>query len=599
MRQQVMARFIVLTLAFLVWGGTCVAGETLPEGITWLTNHEDPVFASPHAVKGGVFRSAIASYPLTFRTVGPDSNGSFRSNIGANQMSLVALHPNTERIIPALATHWAFGDDKKTMYFKLDPRARWSDGVPVTAGDFAYTMEFMRSKDIVAPWYNRYYTEEIEKVIVYDDHTLAVVSTRAEPDLHLKLTISPTPRHYYGKIGKDFVGRYNWKIVPNTGPYQISSFKKGKEVVFTRKKDWWAKDLHYNKGRYNVNKVIFRVVRDFNTQWEYFRKGRFDTFRITYPKYWYRKSATEVVDKGYVERIWFFNDTRRPPQGFYLNEDREIFKDRNVRLAFAYAMNVDKVINKVLRGDYFRLKQAYQGYGEYTDETIEARPYDIDKVAEYMTASGWTRGGDGIWEKEGKRFSVEVSYSFDEITERLVVLKEEAKKAGVEIRIQKLDNSAAFKKFLEKRHDVAMMAWSTSFHPRYWQTYHSDNAHKPQTNNITNTDNKELDKYIDRYHNSLDEEERKVLSRKIQRMLHDQANFVPTMMVPYFRQAYWRWWRLPEPPGTKHSSDLFDPFGDSVLWYDKARHEETKKAMKKKKAFEPVTIIDETFKPKG
>ena len=67
-------------------------------------------------------------------------------------------------------------------------------------------------------------------------------------------------------------------------------------------------------------------------------------------------------------------------------------------------------------------------------------------------------------------------------------------------------------------------------------------------------------------------------------------------MVPYVREVYWRWWRLPDPPGTKHSGSLFDPVGDGLFWYDKELHEETKKAMKKKITFEPVTIIDETFK---
>ncbi len=594
-----MKRVCVWVMALLALGGAPLCAETLPDGLVWLTNNEDPVFASEKAVKGGVFISPIPSFPLTFRTVGPDSNSGFRSHIGANQMSLIGMHPNTENIIPELATHWAFGSDKRTMYFKLDPRARWSDGVPVTAEDFAYTLEFMRSKAIVAPWYAHYYSEEIERVIVYDDHTLAVVSTRAEPDLHLKLSITPTPKHFYGSLGSDFVARYNWKIVPNTGPYQIASFKKGKEVVFTRKKAWWARDLTYNRHRFNVNKVIFRVIRDFNTQWEYFKKAKIDTFRITYPKYWYRKSDTAVVNKGYVERIWFYNDTRRPPQGLYLNEDREIFKDRNLRMAFAHAMNVDKVIQKVLRGDYFRLNQAYEGYGVYSDETIRARGYDIARVTALMTASGWHRGGDGIWEKGGRRFSVEVTYSFDEVTERLVVLKEEAKKAGVELRLQKLDNSSAYKKFMEKNHDVAMMAWSTNFRPRYWQTYHSDNAHKPQTNNITNTDNKALDVVIDAYHDSLDAEARQGLSRKIQGMLHAQASFVPTMMVPYFRQAYWRWWRLPNPPGTKHADDLFDPFGGGLFWYDAARRDETKRAMKRGERFAPVTRIDETFRPGG
>jgi microcin C transport system substrate-binding protein len=72
-------------------------------------------------------------------------------------------------------------------------------------------------------------------------------------------------------------------------------------------------------------------------------------------------------------------------------------------------------------------------------------------------------------------------------------------------------------------------------------------------------------------------------------------------MVPYVRQAYWRWWRLPTPPGTKVSGDLFSPFDSStggLFWYDKELHKETKKAMKKGTTYPPVTIKDETFKMK-
>ncbi|MCK5350320.1 MAG: ABC transporter substrate-binding protein, partial [Desulfobacula sp.] len=141
----------------------------LPGNIKWMTNESDPVFSSEKAVKGGILHSAVTSFPMTFRVVGPDSNGSFRSAILDNQLSLINIHPNTDHIIPELATHWAFGDDKKTMYFKLSKEARWSDGKPVTAWDYAYTLEFMRSEHIIAPWYNDYYTKEIEAVMVYDD----------------------------------------------------------------------------------------------------------------------------------------------------------------------------------------------------------------------------------------------------------------------------------------------------------------------------------------------------------------------------------------------------------------------------------------------
>jgi len=189
---------IIIILILLLTSPVFLAktrAEQLPENLVWKTNNSDPVLSSNNAQKGGTLHLSILSFPMTFRVVGPDSNGAFRSAIINNQLGLIGIHPNTLNIIPEIATHWAFGKDKKTIYFKLNKNAKWSDGEPVTAEDFAYTLEFMRSKHIIAPWYNDYYTKEIEKVIIHDDYTLAVVSTKSVPDLHLKLSIIPTPNH--------------------------------------------------------------------------------------------------------------------------------------------------------------------------------------------------------------------------------------------------------------------------------------------------------------------------------------------------------------------------------------------------------------------
>jgi microcin C transport system substrate-binding protein len=573
----------------------------LPLNIKWVTNNEDPLFSSEDAKKGGVLRLSLLSFPMTFRTVGPDSNGSFVSAIRENELSLINIHPNTEEIIPELATHWAFDDDKKTMYFKLNKNARWSDKEPVTAWDFVYMLEFMRSKHIIAPWYNDYYTKEIDKVIVYDDYTLAVRSTKAKPDLYLTVAIKPVPAHYFKKLDKDFVHKYNWEIVPNTGPYAIADFQKGKSIRYKRKTDWWARDLKYFKNRFNVDHVIYNVIRDYNLQFEHFKKGKLDTFSLTIPEYWHAKSNISIFQNGYTEKIWFFNDTQQSAMGMWLNSDKKIFSDINLRKAFAHAMNIEKVITKVLRNDYFRLDHAYVGYGKYSNNEVKPRKYSIAAVESLMKQSGWERGNDGIWIKGSDRFSVEVTYGFEEHTPRLVVLKEEAKKAGIELKLQKLDMSATFKKFLEKKHDVAWMGWSTNLRPTFWSLWHSDNAHKTQTNNITNTDDPEIDTLIDQYRESLDAETRIDLSKKIQSKIYDQADFVPTFMVPYVRQGYWRWLKLPKFHGTKQSGSLFDPFGSStggIFWYDKTIHDETIKAMKNNEKFDPVTIKDENFRPK-
>ena len=84
-----------------------------------------------------------------------------------------------------------------------------------------------------------------------------------------------------------------------------------------------------------------------------------------------------------------------------------------------------------------------------------------------------------------------------------------------------LDPSTWFKKISESKHEAVVLGFSTGMRPRYWQSWHSENAHKPRTNNITNTDDPELDKLIDQYRNSLEEEERIRHSLQIQEMIHE------------------------------------------------------------------------------
>jgi microcin C transport system substrate-binding protein len=578
----------------------------LPQELTWVTNDVDPVFSSPDAVKGGTFNTAALSFPLTLRTIGPDSNGGFVSLIRGNQLLLTDIHPNTHNIIPSLASHWAYDEDGKTVYYKLNPAARWSDGKPITADDYMFTLEFMRSEHIVAPWYNNHYTEQILNVKKYDDHTISITGVIPRPDveLHFYYGISPTPRHFH-KLDENWVRDYNWKVEPNSGPYNISKVDKGKYIEFELKDDWWARDLKYYKNRFNVRKISVKVIRDFETIYRHFLRGEIDTFGLTLPSYWHDKSQGPEYENGYIVKRWFYNDVPQASSGLYLNMDNALLSDINIRYGLAHSMNIEKMISNVLRGDYYRLHNKDTGYGEYTNKSIRAREFDLEKAEEYFEKSGWQeRGDDGIRVKNDRRMSFTITYSTDVHSNRLVFLKEEAKKAGVELNLELLDGTSAFKKFLEKKHQIAWMGWSTGIRPQYWGGLHSDNAHKPQTNNITNTDDPELDEMIDQYKNGTEVEKRIELAHQMQQKVHDIGAYIPTYMVPYLREAHWRWMQLPEVPGTKWSNALFDFTATTsnlgtiggLFWIDEKKKEETLQAMKDDRTFEPLTLTDETYK---
>lgn len=579
--------------------------RSLPPNIKWRSNDTDPVFADPNAKPGGTLRTYDLSFPLTLRTVGPDSNDSFRTYLLANHMELTYFHPNTRRPIPGLATHWAYGEDKKSIYFRIHPKAVWSDGIPVTAMDFAFSLEMMRSKHIVAPWYNEHYSTKFDRLAIFDDHTFAILSRdRHGPfDLHFVLAqgFHPKPRHFH-KLDEHWVRDYNWKTEPNTGPYRIAKIEKGKEIVFERKKDWWAGDLKYFKNRYNVDRIVVTVIRDQNMAWEHFRKGQLDGFSISLPQFWHEKAKGEIFDKGYVHKLWFYNDRPQPEYGMWLNQDVDLFKDREVRLGFQHAMNIDKVIKTVLRGDYLRLNSNAEGYGKLTNKNIKARPFDLKLSGEHLDRAGWSRRGpDGIRVKDGRRLCARVSYGNPAHTERLVVIKEEAKKAGIELTLQLLDSAAAFKTMLEKKHEIAYSGWSAQDKPEYWGQYHSANAHKPQTNNFSNTADPGLDRLIEAFRAEFDEDKQGELSREIQRRIWEAAAYIPTWKLPYFRIAYWRWLRWPKPPATRTSDDPIayclkeSEAWDGLYWIDQDAKNETEEAMRSGKTFPPVAAVDATY----
>jgi microcin C transport system substrate-binding protein len=591
-------RFIGILLLCLLPGLN--NATTLPKNLIWQSNNSAPLWASEKAEKGGTFTDFILAFPPTLRVVGPDSNSSFRGFINANQLSLTTFHPNTMEVLPELATEWAYGKDNKTVYYRLDKDAHWSDGKPVTADDYVFTMTFMRSKFINAPWYNNYYTEQIVDIKKYDDYTISVTGAVARPkeELHYYYGVQPTPKHFH-VLDDNWVKNYNWKIEPNTGPYQITDIKNGKEVIFERKEDWWAKDKRYFKNRFNVDRVVIKVIRDINIAYKYFEKGEIDTFNMLQPDLWHDKAKGRLYDSGYIEKFVFYNDAPRSSAGFFLNMDNPILADQKVRTALAYALNFEKVTQTVLRNDYQRLEAFHSGYGEYSNNTLSAKPFDLNLANNILDEDGWQeRNGDGIRTKDGQALELTITYGNKEHTDRLVVLKQDAKKAGINLLLQLLDPSAQYKTIMQKQHQIAMLGWSTGFRPDYWQHFHSENAHKPQTNNVTNTDDKEMDALISAYDKETHKDKRIALAHALEAKIMEQGAFIPSWKTTYTRGAHWRWIHMPDIPGTKISDSLYSVFGDGLLWIDKKDKVDTMAARKNQGTKKPVTRIFEQYKVK-
>ncbi len=177
-----------------------VTAEKIPEGLEWQNGADQHPFADPNAKKGGTWNTFLMTFPQTLRQRGLNANTSFREYLDINDMALLDVHPATEKFFPSLAREWAVGPDKKTVYFRLDPDARWSDGVPVTADDYVYMLKLYRAPGIVDPWTNDYSSEHIEEVLKFDDYTIAIRLPRHQPNIVYSTVLAPEPYHFYGNF---------------------------------------------------------------------------------------------------------------------------------------------------------------------------------------------------------------------------------------------------------------------------------------------------------------------------------------------------------------------------------------------------------------
>jgi microcin C transport system substrate-binding protein len=590
----------------------------LPTDLLWERGEGLPDLGSPDAKKGGIQYSSIQDFPRTLRQVGPDSNGSFRVWILDDVTLPLALkHPDTDYdFYPALATEWAIDADAGTVYARLDPAARWSDGEAITVDDYMFMFFFNRSEYIVAPWYNNYYDITFSNITKYDDHTMSVTLTTKKPDFaYQALDLRPEPQHFYKELGDDFVERYQWRFIPTTGPYVIEEgdLVQGRSVTFTRQQDWWAKDKKFFANRYNVDTIVLNVIRDSNNVFESFKRGDIDQFSLNLAEHWYEKlpDSDPDVANGYIHKSVFYNQRPRPNYGLWMNTSRPMLDDQNVRLGIHYASNWDLVIESFFRGDYSRMHTASDGFGSFSHPTIRARPFDVDRALEHFALAGFTtRGPDGILvNAEGQRLAFTLTTGYATLADVLTILREEAAKAGLEFRIEVLDQTAGFQKVQEKQHDIAFTALNvgTEMYARFWDYYHSDNAYddafledgsvnpdrqiKVQTNNMEVLANYELDQMIDRFVGSNNEDEMRALSHEMQQFVHDYGSFVPGFVQGFYRVGHWRWVKYPEFFNHKSPSLATELH---VHWIDEALKEETLAARRDGRTFEPqIRVFDQ------
>ncbi len=592
---------------------------TLPEGIVWVTNNDDPLIGSPDAIRGGGLNYLIGAYPLTFRLMGPNSNDAFAAwNRAFAMLGLVGRHPVTDNFIPVLATHWSVQDDQRTIYFKLDPDARFSDGEPVTADDYVLTLKMMQSEHIIDPFYNSYAERFYESVDKIDDYTLRIVGTRASwRPLHDYAGLWPTPSHAV-VLDEDWVSRTTNEYQIAVGPYVVSDVARGESVTFERVDDWWGDGKRYFLGQYNFDRINLRVIQ-IERSLDYLRLGELDLNVENTARTWNEEYTFEAVRNGWIRRARVFLDTPSGVSGLHMNLEAPIFQNKDFRKAMQYLFNFERLNENLMFGEYFRQVSFFQGT-EYANPDIEPYAFDPVVAREYLERAGYRRPDEvrsrtllrSVWNavrgliftrsstdeilvnEQGQKASFTLIYGSQGLSRHLTVMQQEFRRAGVDIKLQLLEPGTAFERGIERKYEMTMTGRATGFYPEPRQYLHSEFKETTNNNNIWGFGTNEVDALIQIYEEDLNPAARLEAMYRIDEIVHEEAFYIPFWDAPYTRLVYWDYVQFPEfyLPRRNQTLNITDWM---VYWIDPEKRTALEEAMARGEVFALDEELDKDY----
>jgi oligopeptide transport system substrate-binding protein len=200
---------------------------------------------------------------------------------------LVRLNPETNEAEPSLAESWDISEDGTTVTFHLSPDGKWTNGDPVTAGDFVYSWKRTLSPELAADYAYQLYgvvggaeynscTKKCEAladkvgVEAPDDSTLVVHLTSAQPWF-----IQQAAHHSFLAVHQATVEQFGDKwtepanIVTN-GPFKLAKWEHEAEIDLVKNDDW------RDAASVKLTSIPGKIVVDGTTRVQSFESGEID-----------------------------------------------------------------------------------------------------------------------------------------------------------------------------------------------------------------------------------------------------------------------------------------------------------------------------------
>ncbi|WP_191906705.1 ABC transporter substrate-binding protein [Microbacterium lushaniae] len=426
--------------------------------------------------------------------------------------SLLDQNPDTGEIVPWLAESWDVSDDLTAYTFTLREDVTFSDGTPLTSQTVAANFDAVAGLGGAASLASGYLSGYAGTEITSDTEFTVNFSA---PNVQFQQGATTMSLGIVSEATAAATAEERCQSIVGTGPFVLESYVPNDSVEIVAREGYgWASELREHDGDPHLSSVSFPIIAEASVRTGGLESGEYDI----------------IQDLPYVDEARFTGDAfhlyAKPnpgvPNSFIVNTTRGVLGDEAVRQAISKSLDREQI--NVITGSVSGaaptsvLTSSTPGYADLGDTLA----FDPEGAAELLEDSGWTRDGDGIYEKDGQPLTVTVTafYAQDVLEAAQIQLAD----AGIDLRIKMVSTGDFFGAIASGDYDM-LGAGLTRTDPDALRTLLS-------TSSVARwaiVDDAELEGLLQEQAQTSDVEARQELVAEIQQLVAERAYVMPTL----------------------------------------------------------------------
>ena len=583
------------------YGFEKIAGDLGYKTYEWNKEKDGTFFGDPKATKGGTLNYIHSLFPRTMRVIGQNSSQVLNSRTisALCYEGLLSQHPTTLEFIPRLASHWKISDDKMTFEFRINPDARWWDGMPVTSDDVIATWDLRMDETILSPAEQITYGK-FERPIAKSKYIVSVKAKSVNWRNFLYFsTMALHPNHILKDLdGTAFLEEYAFSVIPGTGPYILEdkNIKNQESYTFERRKDYWDINSSFNRYKFNFDNIKVSVVKDNDAlQYEKFKKGEQDIYNVQRSRRWVEETDFTATEYGWIKKQRVFSEKPAGTSGYYFNMREWPFNDKRVRYAFCYLYDREKMNREMYYNEYGMMNSLYSG-SVYENKNNNPFKYNPEEAMRLLKEAGYTfRNSDGWLVHETSKKVLSFEIVIQKTSAYMVTpVQQMLKEYGIDMQIKFIDYNTMIKNVNARNFNVCLLAYSGLVYPNPEGSLRSTLADQNDNNNVWGFKSPRVDELLDEYDICFDQQRRIEIIREIDGIFSDVHPIAFSIARNYSRMMWWDKFGYPDWMFSRYVGEYWDSF--YYWWYDENKDNRLKEAVENGSSL-PLKPIDMKYWP--